>query len=253
MVLLCNFSTALGAVTCLGIFGWHRVLEFLVSVADQARNRSHILNDLLFFGLILVVGLLAFPGMSMIELACGFVLGFTEAFIVSLTALVVVSFIAFGIGRYYLRGTIRNYLEDSEMHSLKLFLKSVERRSGVVLLTLFRLMFIPLFAKNYGPSVIETRFRDYAIAVLLTTPLYVAMLTFIGSRAKTIAELATGTAAGDSSAIGWMEIVPIVVSVLAGVIFTWLAYIEFKKLSAADADEAEAPLIAGETPVESVA
>ena len=244
----------IGGITCLIVFGWKQVLEFLISVANNARERAHILDDLLFFGLILVVGVLAFPGLSMIELACGFVLGFTEAFIVSVIAVTSVSFLAFGLGRYFLRSTIAGYLEDSEMHNLKLFLKSIERRNGIVLLTLFRLMFIPLFVKNYGPAVIKTRFVDYAVAVLITTPLYVAMLTFIGSRAKTIAELAAGKASQDAATLNWMEIVPLVVSIVAGIIFTWLAYVEFKQLTQADAAGAdEEPLLAPDSAEEPLA
>lgn len=213
------------------IYGWKDVLTYLSSVSDEARSKSHILVDVLFLGLMVIVGVCGFPGMSMIELTCGFVLGFTEAFILSVIAISVVSFTAFAIGRFYLKDMLKEYLDDSDLHTLKKVLKSVERRNGITLQILFRLMFVPLFIKNYGPSVIETRFRDFAVAVVVTTPIYVAILTYLGSQAKTIADIATGKIAGSSSQLGWMEILTLVLSVVAGVAFTLIAYFEFKRIT----------------------
>lgn len=221
----------LGIIVSLFVYGWKDVLTYLSSVSDEARSNSHVLVDLLFLGLIFIVGVCGFPGMSMIELTCGFVLGFSEALILSVVAISIVSFTAFAIGRYYLKDLLKEYLDDSDLHTIKKILKSVERRNGITLQILFRLMFVPLFMKNYGPAVIETHFRDFAIAVVVTTPMYVAILTFLGSQAKTIADIATGKISGSSSNLGWMEILPLVLSVVAGVAFTLIAYFEFKRMT----------------------
>ena len=205
---------------------------YISNLADNARSRSHILDDFLFFGIIMVVGICGLPGMTMIELTCGFVLGFWEAFSLSVVAITCVSLAAFGIGRYFFRDMLKSYLEeDADTSTLKNVLKSIERRNGVGLLVLFRLMFIPLFMKNYAPSVLNTKFSDYLLSVIITTPFYVSILTFLGSHAKTIADIATGKVADPSSSFGWVEIAPIVISVLAGIGFTALAYFEFRKLT----------------------
>ena len=221
----------------------------ITKAADAARDRSHVLDDLMFISIMTAIGVFGFPGMSMMELTCGFVLGFEEAFFVTLFAVVGSSCLAFFMGRYYLKDAINAYLASSELHTMKLFLKSIEKRNGVVLLILFRLMLIPLFVKNYGPSVIKTDFLHYLIAVLVTTPVYVAVLTYLGSRAKTIAEIATGGATGGSG-ITWVEIVPIVVSLAAGVVFTYLAYLEFKKLSGVRDEEERRPVLDESSDVE---
>jgi uncharacterized membrane protein YdjX (TVP38/TMEM64 family) len=175
-----------------------------------------------------MVAVFAFPGMSMLELICGFVLGFTEGFIVSLISIVISSVAAFSLGRYFLRDHISAYLDQPD-NTFKIFLKSIEQRNGLLLLILFRLMLIPMFVKNYGPSVIKTDFWTFVVAVIITTPPYVAIFTFLGSHAKSIADIAAGNATGDAS-LGWTQIVPIVVSILAGIVFTTLAYLEFKQI-----------------------
>ncbi len=225
------------------------MLTYISNLADSARGRSHILDDLAWFGIIFFIGLFGLPGMSMIELTCGFVLGFVEAFILSLVAVTSVSLVAFWVGRFLFRDMLKSYLEeDSDATTFKKALKSIERRNGIGLLVLFRLMFVPLFVKNYGPSVINTKFSDYSIAVVVTTPLYVGLLTFLGSQAKTIADIATGKVTDPSSGFTWIEIAPLVVSILAGIAFTVLAYVEFKKLTAEDGEsttEEEASLMEG--------
>jgi len=219
-------------ITCIFVYGWKDVLMYISKVADNARGRSHILDDLLFFGIIVVVGICGLPGMTMIELTCGFVLGFLESFILSTIAITAVSLAAFGIGRYLFRDILKTYLEeDSDTTTFKNVLKSIERRNGIGLLVLFRLMFVPLFIKNYAPAVINTKFSDFSIAVLITTPFYVSILTFMGSHAKTIADIATGKVAGPESSFGWVEIAPIAISIVAGLGFTTLAYFEFRKLT----------------------
>jgi len=239
-----------GAIVCLAVFGWQEVASFLVQVANDARSRSHILDDLLFGCLIAIVAILALPGTSMLELICGFVLGFTEGFIVSLVAIIVSSMIAFLLGRYFLREHISNYLNQTSASdgdnpsTFKMFLKSIEQRNGIVLLILFRLMFIPMFVKNYGPSVINTSIWHYAIAVLITSPPYVAIFSFIGSHAESIADIAAGGSSNNSSDehLVWTQIIPIIVSVLAAIIFTTLAYLEFRQLQASTANAADPSL-----------
>jgi len=228
-----------GIVVCLVVFGWEEVARFLVSMANEARERSHILDDLLFGTLIALVAIFAFPGMSMIEIICGFVLGFTEGFIVSFISIVVASLSAFGLGRYFLRDHIAAYLDqnNSNVSTFKLFLRSIEQRNGLLLLILFRLMFIPMFVKNYGPSVIKTQFWQFALAVVITTPPYVAVFTFLGSHAKSIADIAAG--GGDpknAASLEWTQIFPIIVSVIAGIIFTTLAYLEFRQIQQQQVD-----------------
>lgn len=204
--------------------------------ADDARSRSHILDDLLFGFVIAIVAILALPGTSMLELICGFVLGFTEGFIVSLIAVIISSFVSFLLGRYFLRDHISNYLnqtsasEGDSPSTFKMFLKSIEQRNGIMLLILFRLMFIPMFVKNYGPSVINTSIWHYLIAVLITSPPYVAIFSFLGSHAKSIADIAAGGGHDNTDHTLWTQVVPIVVSVLAAIIFTTLAYLEFRQL-----------------------
>lgn len=224
------------------MFGWQEVASFLVQVADDARSRAHILDDLLFGFVIAIVAILALPGTSMLELICGFVLGFTEGFIVCLISIIVSSIAAFLLGRYFLRDHIANYLNQTSVtdgenpSTFKMFLKSIEQRNGIVLLILFRLMFIPMFVKNYGPSVINTSIWHYVIAVLITTPPYVAIFSFLGSHAKSIADIATGEPGAGSNGdhAVWTQIIPIIVSVLAGVIFTTLAYLEFRQIQASN-------------------
>lgn len=203
--------------------------------ADAARNRSHVLDDILFFGVILVVTVCALPGMSMVELTCGFMLGFWQAFAVSCASLIIASCASFLLGRYFLKDMINQYLESRDMKTTRLFLRSLEERNGLVLLVLFRLMLVPLFVKNYGPSVIKTHFGHFAVAVTLTTPMYAAMLTYAGSRTKTIADLAAG--GSTESTITWYEVVPLVASIIAGIVFTYLAYREFVKLSGIPQEE----------------
>lgn len=232
------------------MFGWHEVAGFLVRVANDARSRAHILDDLLFGFVIAIVAILALPGTSMLELICGFVLGFTEGFIVCLISIVLSSIVAFLLGRYFFRDHIASYLNQTSSSdgdnpsTFKMFLKSIEQRNGIILLILFRLMFIPMFVKNYGPSVINTSIWHYVIAVMITTPPYVAIFAFLGSHAKSIADIATGgsSAGSNGSHTVWTQIVPIIVSVLAGVIFTTLAYLEFRQIQASvhtDDDEVQ--------------
>jgi uncharacterized membrane protein YdjX (TVP38/TMEM64 family) len=226
----------LGIITCLLVYGWKDVLVHLSEVSDHARERAHILDDVLFFCLILVVGLCAFPGMSMLQLTCGFILGFTESFIVSVVATIVVSCLAFALGRYFLQDLLRDYLEENDLSTVRKILRSVERQNGIFLQVLFRLMFVPLFVKNYGPSVINTTFLDFSIAVVVTTPIYVGIFTFLGSHAKTLADIATGKVSDDSfSGLGWMELLPLILSLVAGAAFTLLAYFEFRRITKEEA------------------
>jgi uncharacterized membrane protein YdjX (TVP38/TMEM64 family) len=216
------------------VFGWKSVLNALASAAESARSRAHILDDLLFFSIIVGGSICALPGMSMIEIACGFILGFWEAFFVNLISMVVGGCLAFFLGRRYFKSMINQYLESSDLKTMKLFLRSLEQRSGIVLLILFRLMLIPLFVKNYGPSVVDVQFTHYLVAVVATTPFFVAMLSYIGSRAQTMADIASR---GTLDAIPWFEYVALIVSIAASLAFTWLAYREFVKLSGIKEEE----------------
>jgi len=221
-------------VSCLVVFGWSKVLSTMTNAADEARKTSIVLEVAVFVGIIFAVVVCAIPGMTMVELTCGFVLGFAEAFTVSVVSIVLASSLSFFIGRHFMKDMFKDYLEERDMHSMQKILKAIERRNGVFLLTMLRLMFVPLFIKNYGPSVIKTRFRDFFIAVCVTTPLYVGLLTYIGSRAKSVVDIATGKASMKEGTFPWYEIVPLVISVLAAACFGWLAYIEFKKLTEED-------------------
>ena len=226
--------SSLAIIACLSIFGWKSVLNALVNVAESARNRGHVLDDILFFVIIVSASICGLPGMSMIEIACGFILGFWEAFLVNFISLVVGGSAAFLLGRKYFKTMINQYLESSDLRTMKLFLKSLEQRSGIILLVLFRLMLIPLFVKNYGPSVIHVQFSDYLVAVLVTTPFFVAMLSFIGSRAQTIADIASRSSL---DSIPWYEYGVLAISIIASLIFTWMAYREFVKLSGMKEEE----------------
>ena len=226
-----NFPIS-GIICCVLVLGLQEVLSVFTTAADVVRLKSHVYVHILFFAVILILGVCAFPGMSILEMTCGFVLGFDEGMLVSCLGIIFASCVAFFLGRYYLKSHITKYLDQSDKDTLKLFLTSIERKNGIFLLILFRLMFIPFFMKNYGPSVIKTSFLDYFIAVILTTPPYVALFTFMGSQAKSIADLANGTPKAGQHEINWMEVVPVVVSVIAGAVFTTLAYFEFKKLQA---------------------
>lgn len=221
---------------CLSVYGWKRVLESLTSAADNARGSAHFLEDMLFFVLLVVVGVCLFPGMTMIELTCGFVFGFKEGFVVNYLGTVVAAMVSFMLGRFYLREKISAYLDSGDSVTFGRFLRAIERKNGVVLLSLFRLMLVPFFVKNYGPSVINTSLVHYTIAVLITTPVFVGLLTFIGSEAKSIADVAAG---GSHVTITWFEIVPVVVSVLAGCVLTWLALVEFRRQELMDEEKDE--------------
>ena len=232
-----------GIITCLVVYGWNSVLSAITGVADRARESSSMLEASIFFLLISAAVICAIPGMTMVELTCGFVLGFPEAFLVSVISIIAASSVAFLIGRYFLKDALNQYLEREEMHSVQVVLKSIERRNGVFLLTMFRLMLIPLFLKNYGPSAIKTRFQDFFLALCLTTPVYVGFLTYIGSRAKSIADIATGKARGgeSSSSISWYELAPLVISLLAALCLGLVAYLEMKTFMTTSESQAQLP------------
>ena len=192
--------------------------------------RAHVWDDMLFFSLLVLIGVCVFPGMSVVELTCGFVLGFQEAFILNYTGTVVSAMVSFWLGRYYLKDSIINYFETANK-----YLNVIERKNGLGLLILFRLMFIPFFVKNYGPSVIQsTSWFNYTIAVLVTSPAYSALFAFMGSEAKSIADVAAGGGSHAKSEFNWLQAIPVVLSVVAGTVFTWVAYIEFQSLSSDD-------------------
>lgn len=201
-----------------------------MTFADYIQLHSMILADALFFVLIVSVALFAFPGMSMLELTCGFVLGFRQGFFVCTLALIAGACASFWVGRNYIRDHLVAYMAESEAHTFKLFLRSLERRNGVILLILFRLMFVPLFVKNYGPSILRTSFSHYFAAVVVTTPPFAALFTFLGSHMKDIADITNGGDPANATSLNWMEIVPIVVSIVAGTLFSVLAYLEFVTL-----------------------
>ncbi len=216
------------------INGWSESAKYLVRVADDIQMHSSALAEVLFFMLIVSVAVCAFPGMSMLELTCGFVLGFRQGFVVCSVSLIVGACLSYWVGRYCLRDHLVAYMEESEAHTFKLFLRSLERRNGVILLMLFRLMFVPLFVKNYGPSILRTSFWHYLIAVVITTPPFAALFTFMGSHMKDIADITNGGDPSTVTSLTWMEVVPIVVSVVAGTLFSVLAYMEFITLKGSE-------------------
>lgn len=234
----------IGIIVCLCVYGWKEVLSFISAASNAARVRSHFLDDMFFYMLLVLVGTCAFPGMSMIELTCGFVLGFKEGFVVCLLGTVSASVVSFSLGRYYMMDSINEYLNSDG--KFRLYLQSIEQRNGLTLLVLFRLMFIPFFIKNYGPSVIKTTtVSHFLLAVLLTSPPYVALLTFIGSEAKSITDIVAG---GGHAEFRWIDLIPVVVSIIAGALFAWLAYVEFQSLTKQedqeDVEQLREPLVA---------
>ena len=213
-------------------FGWESILKFLLSLSTN-RPVAYIL----FISVLICVPLIAAPGLTVIEIAAGFVLGWGEGFGIVLVGTVSGSLVCFQVGRKFLRERIREYFDKNTKFRIILKLIQNNENKKLFILILFRLLFIPLFIKNYGPAILDIDLYTFFLAVIITTPPFAALLTFIGSKAKDIASIV-----GTGKFEAW-ELIPVVVSVSAFLVFSFFIFREWKKLEAAgdnyDGDDRE--------------
>merc|ERR1719183_1671577 len=120
----------------------------------------------------------------------GMVFGFWRGFAIIWCAMVLGAIISFGLGRYFLRQSFRDYIETSDYPKLRRMMRVAEDENHSFKFTfLFRFLFMPVWIRNYAPSMVNINFFHFLLSVMCHACMICTLFAATGAATKDMAEV----------------------------------------------------------------
>jgi len=228
-------------ITLLVLFLWIgpvAVFKFMLSFLPKNPG----MWEALVFGAVIVLSIvLLLPFWPPLMIVTAMVFGFWHGFLIIYCAMVLGAVISFGLGRCVLQQSFREYIEASDHSRLRRMIHVVESEGNSFKFTfLFRFLYMPIWIRNYVPSMVHISFWHFLVSVLCHSVMICLIFATTGTATKDMSEV---IADGQNP---WAKLDPkqiliFAVSATATGTLTYLAYREYS-IRLSEDDEAQALL-----------
>jgi len=211
-------------LVCFCWLGPVAVFKFILSFLPKNPGVWHAM----LLGLAIVISIvLPTPLWPPLMIVTVMVFGFWRGFLIIYCAMVLGAVISFGIGRFLMMQPFRDYIESSDYHGFRRFVSVVEAEGNSLKFTfLFRFLYIPIWMRNYLPSLLHVPFCHFLISVLFHSVWICLIFTAAGTASKDGAEV---IADGENpwKKMGPRDFIVFAVAATATGTLSYLAYREY--------------------------
>jgi len=201
------------------------VFKFILSFLPKDPGLWHAL----FLGIVIVISIvLCTPLWPPLFLVTAMVFGFWRGFLIIYCSMVLGAVISFGIGKFLMMQPFRDYIDSSDYHKFRRFISVVEAEGNSFKFTfLFRFLYIPIWIRNYLPSLLHVSFCHFFISVLCHSVWIGLIFAAAGTASKDGAEV---IANGSSP---WEKMKPqnLIVFAVAATATGTLSYLAYREYS----------------------
>lgn len=163
------------------------VFKFILSFLPKNPGLTHAL----FLGGAIVISIvLPTPLWPPLMIVTAMVFGFWKGFAISYCAMVLGAIISFGIGRYFMMQPFRDYIESSDYVKFKRMISVVEAEGNSFKFTfLFRFLYMPIWIRNYVPSLLQVYFWHFMVSVLAHSVWICLVFASAGTASRDMSEV----------------------------------------------------------------
>lgn len=193
------------------------------------------LTEALILGAVIVVSIVfCTPFWPPLMMVSAMVFGFWKGFLLIFCAMVLGAVLSYVIGSLLMKEPFREYIESSDYHRLRRMMSVIEEEDNSLKFTfLFRFMFIPIWIRNYVPSLLNVVFWHFLLSVLCHSVVMCLNFAAAGSAMKDMAEVIAEEKDADMKP---RDMIIFAVSLTATLLLSFLAYREYSsRLSEEDA------------------
>lgn len=218
-------------------YGIAHVMYKLISLLPESPSWSWYVLMCLATMLAIVAILPIWPLLCMLN---GLVFGIVHGSILNFVAIFGAAFISLLLGRTFCQSPVRSCIFGGDYPTFKGVLMVVEDNDNTMkFLLLFRFLFIPMFIRNYGPSILEVPMWKVLISVV-PHGIWVSLLfASLGSSFQDAAQLLRKGKELSAKSFKWQQALIVCVGFILTMVLTCYAHSKYReKLD----DEDAAPL-----------
>lgn len=218
------------AVTAVYFYGFQQAATDVFD-AVESRKEEKVTQALIINGLLLLWVVFCLPGGLLFIILDGFFFGLLRGFALAFTAELLGALISLAIARSCLKARVR-----------ALLLRSATSREVVAICeeddtpkfpVLIRLLFIPVWVKNYGLAILDITVCVFVLAFVPAELLYGGLFTYFGSKAYSVAgRLRKGDVGSVYGIFSGVEVAIVGLSVCLVVAIACLGWREFRRRQA---------------------
>lgn len=182
-----SLLVALFTIICL-VMIFFPVKKSLFSAATWIQDQGW-LGYLCYVGVFCVEIVLGIPS-TLFETMAGFIFGFWAAILVTTVGKTLGCTLAFLLGRSIGKDTLGAFLNKR----FKIFkaMSKVLNNSGLKMLFLCQLAYLPIFVKCFGLSIMDVELQPFVLSVFVCGIPYTIFLSYIGSESKDLINMLSG-------------------------------------------------------------
>lgn len=220
------------------------MLRWMLSLVPKNPNIWHAL---LLYVVITVCIVCLIPLWPPLMIVSAIVFGFWYGFAIAYSAMVSGALISFLLGKCCFMRSFRDYVDNSDHVALRRMINVIERDGNQLkFLFLFRFLFIPIWLRNYAPSILEVSAWMFLLPVLVHSLWICTIFCMIGSATKDIAEVYASEGKKETE---WdpSQLAIFSFALVAFALISWLAYSEYAKALAEEEERETEALLPKDT------
>jgi uncharacterized membrane protein YdjX (TVP38/TMEM64 family) len=216
--------TFVGILVMLIWIGPVGMFKFILSFIPAKPGPSHAL----ILGAACVVCIvLPTPFWPPLMIVIAMVFGFWMGFLIDWCAMVLGALISFVIGRWMCMRSFREYIGGNDYKRVRRMMLVVEEEdNSLKFMFLFRFLFLPIWLRNYLPSLTHVSVWYFMLPVCVHAVWICAIFASVGAAAKDLAEAIAG-GKDKNHAMDPNQLAIFSVSLVCMLLISWLAYREY--------------------------
>lgn len=217
--------SAAGVMILMFWIGPTAVFKFILSFIPAKPGAEHAL----ILGLAIVISIVVpTPFWPPLMIVTAMVFGFWKGFLILWCAMVLGALISFCIGRFMCMRSFRDFIEDNGYKRVRRMMFVIEEEgNSLKFMFLFRFLFLPIWLRNYIPSLIEVSIVYFMLPVCVHAVWICAVFAAVGAATKDLAEVMAGDKDAKDAKIDPNQLAIFSVSMIAMLLLSWLAYREY--------------------------
>jgi len=168
----------------------------------------------------------------------GMVFGFWMGFLICYVSIVIGSVLSFVIGRTFCARSVRDFIEESDYSGVRrMMLIMEEEDSSMKFIILFRFLPLPLWLRNYAPSVLNVSIWLFLLSVCIHAVWICGIFAVTGAATKDIADVYVKGQESIWDSFDVKQVLIFSVALISTCLMTWYAWREYtKRLEQEDAE-----------------
>lgn len=209
------------------LYGPARLLRWVLSFTPEHPSWQFALGLCLAIAICIVVLMPLWPALCWLS---GLLYGVLVGAVINCLAVLTAAIVCFVLGRSFLQQPIRECLaEGGWSRTRRMLLVLEDETNSLKFLTLFRFLLIPMFLRNYGPSVLEVPLQKLALSVVPHSVWISILYSCIGAAFHDSAQVLRASGEFDWHLVKWQEFVSFGVGLCVTALLMWYAHREYSR------------------------